>query len=280
MIKKQLYKLKPTINKLRTQWQFSQDKSPILIYQMGKVGSSTVYQSLKAQVPQRTIYHFHSIHPEVTNGHKANNKKFIQAGEFHRILGTSFQELLHKRITDGKEKFDIITLVREPVTRNLSAFFQNGYRWIPDFEKKCLEERLDPDEVIERFFAKKEFHTRGLNWLDREMGGVLGIDVYASPFPKDKGYEVFESDNCRLLLIRMEDLSGMSTVVKDFLGLEDFELKNANVGNQKYYSDLYKKFKKQIKFPEEYIDKLHKDKYSKHFYTPEELAQVKADWIA
>ena len=280
MLQKTIHSVIPALVKLKTRYTFLFDQNPILIYQMGKVGSSTVYHSLKEQVTNRSIYHFHSINRTTIEGHKTNNRRFIKSGDFKKVFtGVGFGELMNKRILEGNEKFDVITLVREPLTRNISAFFQNAYRWIPDFEKKCLEGTLDTRATINYFFSKGKFHTRGLDWVEMEIKGVLGIDVYASSFPVQKGYEEYENKKSRLLLLRMEDLNDKGDVIKGFLGLDNFKLKNANVGGTKFYSDAYKAFKKSIRFPEEYIDRLHSHKYSQHFYNKSELDKVKEEWI-
>ena len=279
--KKLIYQLKFPLIRARTRLKFLLDKNPILIYQMGKVGSSSVHHSIKKQIPERSIYHFHSIHKDAIDGHNANNKKFIKAGEFGKVFtGIPFVEEMNKRITKGSDFFDIITLVREPISRNLSFYFQNAHRLTPDFKEKCIDGTLDIKQMVENFHKKKHIHTRGLIWLDREIEGVLGINVYDSSFPKEKGYKIYEGKNARLLLMRMEDLSTMASVIGSFLGKDDFYLENNNEATQKYYSEAYKQFKKQIRFSEEYIENLYSHRFCTHFYTPEELQLSKERWLA
>ena len=37
-----------------------------------------------------------------------------------------------------------------------------------------------------------------LNWFDQELEPITGIDVYATPFDYDNGYEMYENDVCRV----------------------------------------------------------------------------------
>ena len=88
------------------------------------------------------------------------------------------------------------------------------------------------DEMI-RIFLDRYAYYRPLIWLDAELKTTLGIDVYKSPFPLDKGYAIMSRDNISLLVLKCElDDQSKTDAIKEFLGLEDFEIVRSNVTSQ------------------------------------------------
>jgi hypothetical protein len=214
---------------------------PLLIYQAGKVGSSSFEHSLFPAWPGLMV-HAHAIDPH--------------PDETFELIG--MRELVYKK----KLPINIISLVREPIGRNVSAFFQN-------FDKYLGGERqrgnLSVDELINVFFEKYP-HDVALSWYDRRMKADFGIDVYDYPFP-DAGVQVIEKDHVRLLLMRSEvDDETKETAVRDFLGLKEFQLKRANSATQKAYFETYRSFKSKFVPPDWYIERMYESRYFKHFY--------------
>ena len=91
---------------------------PILIYQMGKVGSSSIYFSLKSLYSN--TYHVHTLNSKILANLKAqyNVKDRGLPGHWSASDMILSNNLL-------AEPLKIITLVREPINRNFSAFFEN-----------------------------------------------------------------------------------------------------------------------------------------------------------
>ncbi len=112
-------------------------KEPLLVYQMGKVGSATIVSSLKAATgveSRYSIYHIHWLSPErliyeeelYKNARARYNGSALSAHRFYPGYVWSGQ-FLKRRIQNQprKSKWTVITLVREPISRNVSSFFQN-----------------------------------------------------------------------------------------------------------------------------------------------------------
>jgi len=99
------------------------DKETVLIYQMGKVGSSSIYQSL-GKSKRFKPYHIHTLNLESINKIKKRSKHKGLKIEKH-ITDSEF--ILNKYFTNEtlQKKLKIITLVREPISRNIAAYFQN-----------------------------------------------------------------------------------------------------------------------------------------------------------
>jgi hypothetical protein len=198
-------------------------------------------------------------------------------------------QFLFEQIQKKDRHWKLITLVREPIARNVSTFFENlevtkkpdsaAYAIKSDYYDFNIE--ADPenlDELIGLFFDRL-VHERPLRYFDDEIKTVFGIDVYASGFPVDKGYNVYQGEYADLLLIRIEDLDKCAnTVFKQFLGLDDFKLVQANIASEKIYAPLYKAFKRSVRFPEEYVREMYESAYARQFYSDEEIRGFRQGW--
>ena len=107
------------------------NKSAIVVYQMGKVGSTTVYYSLKKQLPLTPVFHVHCLSE---NTLKEQEKSYYKIGKTPRDVkhlrqGKFLNEQLNKF---ANINWKIVTLVREPIIREISIFFQQRDRNFPN----------------------------------------------------------------------------------------------------------------------------------------------------
>lgn len=247
--------VKPTLRKGKQRLEFElklRIHSPLLIYQMGKVGSFSLLKSLEKFYPGAVV-HAHSL---------INNPNW-------KI------EKLYQQIVLRKKPINIISLTREPIGRNVSAFFQN-------FERDtgvAYEKANFSIEELKEIFMKNYKHQIPLNWFDENIKYNFGIDVYEKEFPSC-GIKTYTHDQVRLLVMKSEiDDSDKVDAIKSFLGLPEFELNSANVSDLKDYSETYKAFKNEVRFPLSYIERMCDSKYCKHFYSKDEIDAFKHRWI-
>jgi predicted O-methyltransferase YrrM len=243
----------------------SKRDGPIVVYQMGKVGSVSVYESLKASGVGVPIYHVHYLTRDgierITPGHQAAH-------------------LLRNQIDKGfgGTKWRIVSSVREPVARNISAFFQNIDKWYPNFSAHCKIGSVDVEGLI-KLFLEKYPHDTPLMWFDSEMKSVFGIDVFAYDFPKSEGYKIYRAEHADLLLMRLEDMNErIGEAFKEFLGIDRFTLSDANVSSGKEYHSVYREFVDSVILPESYVERMYSSKYARHFYGDLELNRFKRKW--
>jgi hypothetical protein len=130
-------------------------------------------------------------------------------------------------------------------------------------------------EYLERFD-----HRGGINWFDREFKPVLGVDIYEHPFPHDKGHTRIKTVRYDILVMRTDlDDASKKRCVEEFLGLEGLSLVPKNVGSQKPYAATYRKFLDALELPESYVDEMLGSKYTRHFFSPDEIASLRAKWL-
>lgn len=228
---------------------------PIFVYQMGKVASHSIYEALRRTYAGAVI-HSHGFRPDYGQG---------EVEELYRYWNSR----------KPPRRMHVISMVRDPVTRNISAFFEN-FRKTAGVE---LEDLNCGVKELRELFLKKYPHDQPLTWFDTGMLRHFDIDVYATPF-QPCGYARYEKGAIRLLVLRCElDDETKNKCVGDFLGMPDFRSVRANVGDIKSsYGELYRAFKEQVRLPREYVDRLCESKYFRHFYAPEFIESVRKRW--
>ena len=108
---------------------------------------------------------------------------------------------------------------------------------------------------------------------------LFGVDGYDQPFAPARGYAVYHSDTADVLLLKLEMLNQAApAAVRDFLGLSAFELVESNTADDKSYADLYKAFRRQLRLPDAYLDRVYGSRFARHFYSPAELDAFRRKW--
>ena len=227
----------------------------ILVYQPGKVGSKTVWQTLREE--RIDAVHVHSLLPET--GVEVMDKMLTTFSDTFKVRG-------------GR----IITLVREPIARALSQFMQyfDTFIMLEDIEDQDIATRASNWMREELLDTNQEFM-----WFDREIKEVTGIDIFQYPFDKERGYAWIKEGNIEILVLKMEKLNENTAVIGEFVGKPNLELRNSNVGDGKHYNYIYKELKEKIRIPASLLDSQFKDNWQlDHFYSEEEKKRFREKW--
>lgn len=261
----------------------SKGKPTLVIYQMGKVGSVTVLRSLRALELDISIYHTHGLaRDNVDRLEEVYRQNFFRIGDVPEHLLHS--HYLRKQIDRGirGKKWKMVTLVRDPIARNISAFFQTlDVQLDYDYQNKIKSMGIEGvvEDLIRLFLEQFPQHEVPLTWLDTDLKRVFGINLFSSAFPKLKGYRIYEGEHADVLLLRLESLNECACdAFREFLNVEEFTLLEANIGSEKEYGGVYRQFLSTIIVPDSYIEKMYTSQYARHFYTEEEINMFKAKW--
>lgn len=253
-------------------------RDPVLIYQMGKVGSTSLlyslqYEYLRLGYPEVGIHHIH--HLDNLDAHQQYAREVTQCEEQVRIIG-EYKQIRRDFDAPGDGHWNVISLVRDPVARNISAYFHNIDHHLPGWQERWKQGRLPVDEVLQSFLGIED---DAYYWFETELIPVLGIDVYSSDFPSEVGYQIYYNlPKATLLIMRLEDLTRVvGPAMETLLGIKEFKTYSFNIGHEKGYSDLYKAFR-AIPLPEAYVKKAYNTKLARHFYTESELRQFEQKW--
>jgi hypothetical protein len=234
----------------------------ILVYQMGKVGSSSLEKAIPGALHIHTLF----------GGRYWLLRRFDK-----RRLGVRFVTALRLLKLRCELKFarsvKIVTLVRSPHARNMSWFFQRLY---VDLNYFYQDNNVDPRVAeFQVLFSAFEYNAKRLenylfdSWFEKEFKSGSAIDVFSKPYDFDKGYTTYVKGNTEVFLTRYEDLNASVGELAKFLGV-NIDLKNENNSSSKWYSALYSDFKKNYVPSKEYLNEMRNSRTYRHFYSGDE----------
>lgn len=240
----------------------------VLIWQPGKVGSSSIAKSLEKINIQYIQLHClgfgNWLNPQIHNSYGIQHywkKNPIEKMDLH-----------------DSHKIKIITLVRDPIGRSIADYFEglgteyikhdntnsNIYQSIKDFLK-------NEAEVGEYGYI--------FEWFNHEIKEFFGIDIYKYDFDREKGYQIICEGNVEILLIKLEKLNQCQDVIGRFVEAENFCLLKENIGDDKTYKFAYDEVKRKIKIPESIKNFYYRQNEAMdHFYTEEEKNNFLKKW--
>lgn len=248
----------------------------VLVHSMGKVGSYSIYKSLQktyrreAPVENIRVLHTHQLNRRTINkfvakvegkvpGHIADSEEFLHA---YKHAGFNGRTLM-------------ITTVREPLGRNMSAFFEN-LRW-HGFPEDLANVPIE--DLLQSFVTNYPHHTPA-RWFMHQIKDVFGIDVFEAAIDSFEGGRLIRANGIDLLLLRVEDSQAVwESALRKLTGFESFELQTLNTGEDKSYNEAYKLFKHQFQPVRTFVDELYDSQFARHFYSHEELEGFRHRWV-
>ena len=270
---------------LSNRFKLNETYPPLLIYQMGKVGSLSIYHSIKQCRLKSPVYHLHVLSEDGVKALDCVIRDSFTKTRYvpeHLITSEFFRPYLCVR--HPKIRCKVITLVRDPIARNISSFFgdlNTRHFYLDPLTMLNSDDVEDATGVLINAFIKNHDHLKPLNWFDMELNKVLRMDIYSKPFDKEKGFEIYENDSCSALVIKLERLNQCAKqAFSQFLLLSDFQLISKNISNDKNYGKLYRTVSQSIKIPNDYIDVMYNSKLVQHVYTENEIIQFKNKWLS
>lgn len=258
----------------------AEDVPQVLVYQMGNVGSMTICRSLEALVPAPRVYHPHFLSYEGLRRIRRLHRRNWPATPGRHVWQC---EYLREALDAGRgpERWKVISLVRDPVARNISSFFHVlDFRVGFGFDERSAS--TPPDRLQEELvtaFREYDGHDEPLDFFDEELHAVLNWDVYEHEFDPGRGYGIYAAPGMDVLILRLEDLNRVAAkAFHEFLGLPDFRLVPSNRAEEKSYAAAYERFRREARFDDEYLDRMYGSRFARHFYSEQELLRFRNRW--
>lgn len=245
----------------------------LYILQPGKVGSTTVVRSL--EIYGKLVVHTHNLFYEKDGSRK-------------------YRDYCKKMFEEIKERpIKIISLVREPISRDISSFWaiiKNQRFLYSKFLNKDFMEFYD--QFLEYAYGAKEnfesipdyvkdvikWGDQG-EWFKETILEWFGLDVFSYPFDKEKGYAIIQKDNIQMLILQMEKLNKLEDIIGDFAGVEGFKLQSANQTISSGWYPMYKEFQEKLVLTKEYLEHCYgPESYVQHFYSKEDQDKFLQRW--
>lgn len=251
-------------------------KPLVIVLTIGKVGSSSIYYSLKQQLTNR-IFHIHYISDKGIEmswkKHKISSRKSVP---LHLITSKILSKLLKK----VNHKTYIITVFREPVQRKLSSFFQN----LDQFKNEVDLKGLNFDETKIKEVLNDDYINSIINeehqWIDQELKSIFNFNVYNKEDILKDHFIIERLGNFELLTLKLENLETCFTqaMAQFFNTKAEIVLETFNDGGEKYYNQSYKEFKDSFKLEAATLDRICNTTYFMTFYSDEET-KVRKKWV-
>ncbi|ODA68673.1 putative capsular polysaccharide synthesis protein [Methyloligella halotolerans] len=250
----------------------------VAIYTMGKVASTTIAKSL--QTHDIPCFDVHSLAPErylALLRSIGTNTDFVQRAPQRPRLFWRNREEGRKMVMPGhlvdslwvmqalieRRPIKLISLIREPVGRNISAAFQN------------MPQRLqnDPKAIFERL--RKYPVNVPDRWFDEDFRVVTGLDLMDMDHDRDAAHFRFQADNLDILILKTASPDRVkSEILSDFLG-QRIALTRANEANSKWYYRTYREWlAAPSKIRQAYLAECFALKYFRCFFSDEERQRV------
>ena len=256
----------------------ARENPPILIYQMGKVGSASVYKTLEEINLPNSILHLHCLSGDLPKQTKAHIDAGIYPPPFHLYMGEAVRNII-KRKQDFPIK--IISLVRDPIAFVVSNLFQNPQFFSGDI--KTEGGIIDSSRAVKflcRELRKPEILNYVYGWFNREFKEVFEIDVFAQTFPTEVGYESYSKGNIEALVIRLEDLSEVGPkAISDFLCLDvPINLTKGNLRSESKMAKPYRELLNKIYLDPSLCKQIYSSRFVEHFYSERLVNKFISKW--
>lgn len=155
----------------------------------------------------------------------------------------------------------VINIVRLPIDRDISAFFENIKIHCENYKELSINEIIQKYELL--YSVEKTDYWMSIFFK------IFNIDIDNFKFDRINKYNKLRFDGNDILLFRFEDLE---YIISSILPKYDiFVKKKINVGSEKHYAELYKTFKEIYKVNNFEKEKIINSKLTNKYYSKEEI---------
>ncbi len=246
---------------------------PVLVWQMGKVASRSFVDAIE-RTSDYAVFHLHHTDAATIEALREHHDSRQQEYPPNLVLSIQVVNLIESLRERTDRKIRIVSAVRDPLARNVSAFFMNLGMFAGSGSTSPAEAGR-----LTKIFLRKYPHSVPLSWFDRELKRSLGIDVYETPFDRDAGCLRITQDHFDLLVLRAEDDDSVKeAALNEFFDRDDIEITRTNVTSDGGNAQLYQRFYDELLIPDRLRDEMYGSRFARHFYTDEELNEMRAAW--
>jgi hypothetical protein len=257
---------------------FAGADSPVLIYQPGKVGSSTVFDAVVSSLPRTPVYHVHFLSDRLADHRRSHVSDGYWPPPMHIYLGEALRTQI--RLHPGRP-LRIVSLVRDPIAFEVSNIFQNPRLVGGSEQLAALTSQVSRFKgLLEERLASTSNCSYLEEWFDREVKNMLDIDVFATAFDTDRGWQRYQHQSTDMLLLRLEDLSEVApSALAAFLDIADsIPLDRRNARARAHSGDAYKRILDEIRLDERLVERVYRRRFASHFYSQQQRERLLKKW--
>lgn len=227
----------------------------VFVYSAPKVGSTSIVSSLRIFGTDKiSVIH---IHDE----------------EMLRILGSvtgiTVNEIILYNKHLGRDIY-VIDVYRSPVERKISSYFEKiGTHHFNN--KDEIVNNYNINKVINRFNNIFLYIANGDHFMDK-----YDITIPAT-FDYSNKYLLVQENGIKYIKLRLKDSGLWSNILTNIFGTNIKSIKDYESSN-KPIKDLYSRFKREYKIPNNFLDELKKCKYFNYYYSEQERQEYINEW--
>ncbi len=261
-LRRAVYSLKYHIDNLKL------PNSPlILVYSKGKTGTTTVFDTIRG-AGKNNVFQLHTLNEATISERKLSYRK-TKALYPSAFINSLYLKRKLVGIMEAKKKIEIVTVVRDPLAITLSSFFQN--------KEKHYRRELSSVEILD---VLRESEIENGKWFDSELLQQFGFNIFEKDFNKSAGYHIYENDNVRLLVVKLEMVNETLTqALSSFFAIEEMDLIKSNQMQDKSYRELYTTVKNNFRFKETELKEMYNTRYMNQFYSQSEIQVFIDNWL-
>jgi hypothetical protein len=248
-----------------------------VVFTPGKVGSRTIQATIQDHPGVGHAYHLHALGPVGLRRLDQLIAQFPQRGDAWRIqqaFAHWLRQFLGLRRLVGRKTY-VLCAVRDPVAMMLSAHFESWWRLAES------PADLTADLLRSRFEARDWFDWYG-DWYTQELAAVFQVDPFGRPFPVGRGWDIFDNELARVLIVRLEDFGRLPEALGALYGrpAEQFPVRTTNCGAEKTYADHYRLACQSLRVSEQVLAEIYDMPFVRQFYSAAEIERFKDRWRA
>lgn len=224
---------------------------------MGKVGSDSIASSLG----KGSVEHFHTLY-----GMNPNDRSLSNDGVM-RLIKKNIFYTIKRWLIKRETKVKIITLVRDPLERDISMFFQDINAFISkkrsfDYDSYVKFNSGGIEVLVDLFDELYDFKY-GQEWFEKELFRFTGINIYNKPLVN--GHSLYSNGKYEVLCIDMNSINSLEDVISKFCQRK-VKIVSRNRSTEKWYQPIYTLFKDRVlEDRERFQKKYHDSKFNKWY---------------
>jgi len=199
-------------------------------------------------------------------------KERLNVIHVHRLRGENADRDAVSQICnhlEEKKPVRVITLIREPVARNISAYFTNHILW---GVKPTVED-----------FLNRYRHDIPLKWIPEQLS--FWDYTFQYPIVRPKEFEDYYpgtfliNTKSPVLFIRTMDLDKVWDRAWAMFSDKKVKMGRANsMAQPTRFPQIYHEFIRDAKLPVWYLDMMYQSDYTKTFFSPKEIERLYEIW--
>ena len=247
------------------------DERTILVYQMGKVASTSIANALGERGVQ--------IHNFFPSNDPCSKKPLYRSAIYKWPVHGLFYQTIRLAVR-GRRRLKIVTTVRDPISRNVSMYFHHLHYWLAYYFTEVRSDRVGSEEVdtLIDCFNETFDHSYPLQWFDRELKRLTGVDVYDYEFDRAAGWARIDRAGVSILIVQSERLRDCWSHIEEFCGGR-LEWREDNRSDHKWYGPLYSEFLSRYSVSAAELEKIYSSRYATFFFSGSDRAAFRERWI-